>query len=66
MSFLKTQTLTTQAGAKPMVFFRVFGNRRDRKVMWGYIFGGTKKIPPHLPLTTVNPREPFFRDAKKA
>ena len=37
----------------------VFGNRRDRKGMWGYFFGGTKKIPPHLPLTTVNPREPI-------
>jgi hypothetical protein len=38
---------------------RVFGNLRGREGMWGYFGGETTKIPPHLPLTPANPREPI-------
>jgi len=45
---------------KFLKLFGVFGNLCDKQDMWGCFGGSTTKTPPHLPLTTVIPREPLF------
>ena len=40
---------------------RLSGNRRDGVYMWWCLAGAARQTPPHLAMTTENPKEPKNR-----
>ena len=40
--------------------YRVFGNRRGKRDMWGLFAGFAHKQPPHMAPTTADPRETLY------